>query len=519
MTQQLEDALQQVKKFMHCNDLESAANLLNTLREQYPTAPTVARIWCALAKRSGQTAEVPAYATKIYTQVQDDIHKARWAMEIATANFILLDLTAAKDNFTCALQHLLSLIKTGKAPRKKKSVTAKSNLVNIFSSGTAEQLLWTTCAQLASLGIKAFPFAGTLLGIVREGHLLDFDKDLDIAVWMESFDACCNALEQLGWSKVPVEVAYSNYRGYVHKEIGITIDVCGLQHRNQQQITGGFALPDYGTEYQRVSVFPSFELITRSTDYGQVWFPQSAENILTAFYGDWRTPNPNWDTVVSALNLENYTLLVQCYAYYRLVHHWLSGDLTKAWGYALQIGLKDPDDLLVLNCRQWLERTLLQSGQEIPIWPQNSSKRRIYTRLVGDLFHQGHINFLQAARALGSHLTVCVVPDARVLQNKGKQPVMTQAERVAVVSACRYVDTVITESPVNATLEFMQSNDFHVYTFACASEQEKIEKYQQCAALPTSMIQEIEYTAGISTSDLVTRILQGAGQSNKGSRS
>ena len=87
--------------------------------------------------------------------------------------------------------------------------------------GKAEKLLWTTCAELARLGIPAFPFAGTLLGLVRNGCLLDFDKDLDIAVWMESWDACCSALEEAGWARSPMRIEYSNYRDYVHPELGV----------------------------------------------------------------------------------------------------------------------------------------------------------------------------------------------------------------------------------------------------------------------------------------------------------
>jgi cytidyltransferase-like protein len=506
-----EESLRRARDNIRAEKWEEASRQLNELKDKHPLSPPVARLWCSLAKRTGQTAAVPAYAEKIYAHVEGDVHKARWAHIMGAANFVLLDLTTAHANFTCALQHLLALIKTGKVPSKRKRAAAQSENTSVFASGKAEQVLWSTCAELAAQNIQAFPFAGTLLGIVRSGKLLAFDKDLDIAIWLESMDACCEALENLGWVKVPTGIAYSNYRDYVHSETGITLDVCGLQKRGEKQIVGGFALPNYPEEYQRISVFPHFELMRRSSAYGDVWFPQQPEKILTAFYGDWRTPNPFWDTVVSALNLEKYTLLVRCYAYYRLAQRWLSGDLTKAWSYAVQIGLKDPDDLLVLQCRQWLEQTMTHTGQEIPIWPQKRDGQRVFTRMVADLFHPGHVNFLRAARALGSHLTVCVVSDERVLDNKGKHPVMTQAERVAVVSACRYVDDVITDSPVNATQEFMKTHGFDIYAFACASEQERLGKYQQCALLPSEMIHEIDYLPGISTSDLVMRVLDGAG--------
>ena len=72
-------------------------------------------------------------------------------------------------------------------------------------------------------------------------------------------------------------------------------------------------------------------------------------------------------------------------------------------------------------------------------------------------------------------------------------------------------DTVMIETPANVSAEFMQQHSFDIYTFACASEQERLDKYKLCESLPTEMIHELTYTPGISTSDLVMRILDGAG--------
>lgn len=510
MTEKLDELLLKAKDLIATGKLNDANWILDPLKSEHPLSPDVARLWCSLAMRAGRTADVPAYAEKIYAHVQGDFHKAQWAQIMGTANFLLLDLSGAHAHFTYALNHLMALAKSGKIPPQKAQAKRLQSDENLFASGEAENFLWKTCAELAKLNIPAFPFAGTLLGLVRNGCLLDFDKDLDIAVWMESWDECCNALEQVGWVRSPMRIEYANYRDYVHPELGITLDVCGLQARGKQ-ITGGFSLAGYPDDYQRVSVFPKFDLIQRSSEYGQVWFPRQPEKILMAFYGDWRTPNPNWDTVISARNLENFTLLVRCYAYHRLVQRWLSGNLAKAWCYAHQIALKDPDDVLALRSRQWMERAMMRLNREIPVWPGNQPQRRVYTRMVADLFHEGHVNFLQAARALGTHLTVCVVSDARVVENKGKLPVMQQAERSAVVAACKYVDAVMTDTPERVTKEFMRQHGFDIYTFACASEQERLDKYKLCESLPAEMIQELTYTPGISTSDLVMRILKGAG--------
>ncbi|AEJ00595.1 cytidyltransferase-related domain protein [Nitrosomonas sp. Is79A3] len=510
MTDKLDELLVKAKDLIATGKMNDASEILDPLKNEYPLSQDIARLWCSLAMRTKRTADTLVYAAKIYAHVQGDFHKAQWAQIMGTASFILLDLSGAHTHFTCALKHLMALAKSGKIPPQKALAKRLQSDENLFATGEAENLLWKTCAELAKLDIPAFPFAGTLLGLVRNGCLLDFDKDLDIAVRMESWDACCNALEQAGWVSSPMRIEYANYRDYVHPELGITLDVCGLQARGKQ-IVGGFSLPGYPDDYQRVSVFPKFDLMQRSSEYGQVWFPRQPEKILTAFYGDWRTPNPNWDTVISAHNLENFTLLVRCYAYHRLVQRWLSGDLAKAWCYAHQIALKDPDNVLALRSRQWMERAMMRLNREIPVWPINQPQRRVYTRMVADLFHEGHVNFLQAARALGTHLTVCVVSDERVVENKGKLPVMQQAERAAVVAACKYVDAVMTDTPVNVTKAFMQQHGFDIYTFACASEQERLDKYKLCESLPAEMIQELTYTPGISTSNLVMRILEGAG--------
>lgn len=502
----IQDELVKAGNLIQKNRLKAADAILHPIKCKHPLLPGVAKLWCTLAMKTGRAAEVPAYADTLYAQAENDFQRAYWAQQTATARFMLLELETAKGHFEAVLNHLMNWAKSGKVPQQKKHPAQVVGGGNVFSSGKAEELLWDTCAVLAEKGIPAFPFAGTLLGLVRNDCLLEFDKDLDIAVWMDAWPACCSVLEELGWVRTPMRIDYGNYRDYVHPETGITLDVCGLKS-DGQRIVGGFSLPDRPSEYQRVSVFPVFDLIQRQTERGAVYFPRQPELILKAFYGDWRTPNPNWDTVISACNLENFTLLVRCYAYHRLAQRWLMGDLEKAWCYAYQIVLKEPDDVAALRSRQWLERALAKLNRALPFWPDNRTPRRVFTRMVADLFHPGHINFLRAAKSLGTHLTVCVVPDQRVLDYKGKLPVMTQAERVAAVSACTYVDRVITESPVNATLEFMQYHGFDVYAFACANDRERADKYQQCALLPREMVQELDYTPGISTTDIVQRII------------
>lgn len=61
-----------------------------------------------------------------------------------------------------------------------------------------------------------------------------------------------------------------------------------------------------------------------------------------------------------------------------------------------------------------------------------------------DLFHYGHIRLLQRARTLGSRLGVGLSTD-EFNALKGKQALMSYAEREELLGTCRFVDFVFPE--------------------------------------------------------------------------
>lgn len=64
-----------------------------------------------------------------------------------------------------------------------------------------------------------------------------------------------------------------------------------------------------------------------------------------------------------------------------------------------------------------------------------------------DLFHYGHLKFLEAAASCGDHLVVGVAEDDTVRRVKGKnRPIYPLEHRIALLEACRYVDVVDTFS-------------------------------------------------------------------------
>lgn len=61
-----------------------------------------------------------------------------------------------------------------------------------------------------------------------------------------------------------------------------------------------------------------------------------------------------------------------------------------------------------------------------------------------DLLHRGHVRMLEAARALGDCLIVCLNSDASVRRLKGpSRPVVAQGDRTTVLAALRCVDAVL----------------------------------------------------------------------------
>ena len=129
----------------------------------------------------------------------------------------------------------------------------------------------------------------------------------------------------------------------------------------------------------------------------------------------------------------------------------------------------------------------------------------IYTKVVADLFHAGHVRFLKEARALGDRLIVHVVSDERVALAK-RRPIMTQGERLAVVGSCRHVDSAVSEGPRVITLDFMVENGYAIYAYATSDANEAEGKRRDCPDLPDPMVRVLKYTEGISTTALLERI-------------
>lgn len=133
---------------------------------------------------------------------------------------------------------------------------------------------------------------------------------------------------------------------------------------------------------------------------------------------------------------------------------------------------------------------------------------RIYTGATFDLFHAGHVNFLEKCSQLGE-VIVALNTDEFIEEYKGRPPIMSNGERFRVVKACRYVDQVIwNEGGADSKISIESVSPDII---AIGSDWARKDYYAQMQ-FDQDWLDEhgisliyIPYTQGISTTDLKRR--------------
>jgi ethanolamine-phosphate cytidylyltransferase len=115
---------------------------------------------------------------------------------------------------------------------------------------------------------------------------------------------------------------------------------------------------------------------------------------------------------------------------------------------------------------------------------------------------------LREARRHGDSLVVGVLSDDTAASYK-RRPIMTLAERVAVIESCRYVDEVIADAPFQVTQAFL---DEHTITMVVHGDDLSPEGAESVygAAAAAGKLTYIQRAGGISTTEVIQRVLDAA---------
>jgi len=124
--------------------------------------------------------------------------------------------------------------------------------------------------------------------------------------------------------------------------------------------------------------------------------------------------------------------------------------------------------------------------------------------MTADLFHYGHVNFLKNASLIGDFLIVGIHSD-KVVQGYKRSPIMTMEERIAVVSAIKYVDEVIPDAPLLIDEKWIKKHDIDMIVHG---DDWEISKLQNIYKIPIEMgiFKTVPHTPSISTTDIIKRL-------------
>lgn len=137
---------------------------------------------------------------------------------------------------------------------------------------------------------------------------------------------------------------------------------------------------------------------------------------------------------------------------------------------------------------------------------------KVYTGATFDLFHSGHVRFLERCATFGP-VTVALNTDEFIEDFKGAPPIMTLDERRIVVAACRYVDEVVVNiggHDSRPSIELVKPDIIIVGSDWLKKD------YKAQMMFTTAWLEErgiglcyIPYTHGISSTELKRRLSQG----------
>ena len=128
---------------------------------------------------------------------------------------------------------------------------------------------------------------------------------------------------------------------------------------------------------------------------------------------------------------------------------------------------------------------------------------RVYADMVADLFHRGHIAFLKQLSEIGDCVLIGIHADD-VVEGYKRKTIITMEDRMSCVAACRYVNEVIANAPLQIDSQWLEKYDIDLVVHGDDMSEEQL----KCLyGIPMSMgiFRTVPYTKGVSTTEIIQR--------------
>lgn len=196
---------------------------------------------------------------------------------------------------------------------------------------------------LEQAGLRPFLVSGSLLGIVRDGRLMEHDYDIDLGLLPDAASAAHvgDLLERAGF-----DVTVDDVKVVAVDESGFAVDVF-LHYERDGLLWHGTSIHEWWNT--------PFDLVRTDIDGLQVWIPDDAERYLTENYGTWQQPiafyHFSFDTPNRRYRQTHDALL---YLHRRVVHGLQHGDR-----WLVESAVRELRDHFGVDVTDWLQSTPL----------------------------------------------------------------------------------------------------------------------------------------------------------------
>lgn len=123
--------------------------------------------------------------------------------------------------------------------------------------------------------------------------------------------------------------------------------------------------------------------------------------------------------------------------------------------------------------------------------------KKVITFGTFDVFHVGHVNILERAKALGDYLIVGISSDELNFSKKGRNPIYSIADRLKIIGSLRFVDEVFVEESLELKAQYIKDFDADILVMG-DDWKDKFDIYKDICD-----VVYLERTPSISTTEII----------------